>query len=157
MRLIIILSLIFSTSAFSEDVRHLHFDKNKSDRSEIYKRILGKDYTTANTQTERALEDTFGDIVVIDRVDFLIEPLPASVRLFASNALEFKEVIDLLSVTYGFKPHYIDLPKEVLEKSVKINTETHNLSEVLAYLEMISGTSITVWPIGTGSTIMVTM
>jgi hypothetical protein len=157
MRILGLLLIALSLNAHSEDVRHLYFDQDKADRSEIFKRIMGKDFTGPTTQTERALEDAFGEIIVVDTPNFLIEPLPDSVQLYAADSLEFKEMIDLLSSTYGFKNEFIGVPEETLKKSVKINANTHNLSEVLAYLEMITGTNITVWPKGTGSTIMVAM
>lgn len=147
--------VIYSTFSYSEDIRHLYYDKDKADRSAIYKSILGKDYTNRTTQTEKALQEAFHDVVVFDRINFNITPLPDQVRLYSSEELQFEELISLLSMTYGFEKVFIDISPEVMKKSVKVNTDTNKLADFLTYLEVITETNITIWPKGTGSTIMV--
>ena len=148
--------LILAANSQAEDIRHLHNDVEKLDRADSYKRILGFDYTSPTTQTEKALNDVMATPVIIDVANFYQQELPENIRVYASEGMKFSDLLDLMAVTYGYTTQYQGLGEMTRNKSIILNNRKHTLLELLEYLEHETMTNIVVWPKGTGATILVT-
>jgi hypothetical protein len=155
-KLVTVIILCFVLPSYAEDIRHLHNDNNRNDRADIYKEILGKDYTTNKSKTEEIIERVMQDQVVIDQMNFMQSPLPTNVRFFTSQKVTFENIIKIMAKTYRFEPIFNNVTVDALDYEVTINDKHNSLEEVLNYLEKETNTKITVWPKGAGSTIMIT-
>ena len=153
--LIALLSVMYG-SVQAEDLRYLSHDSEKVMRSELYKQILGFDYTKPETSAEIAIDRSLREFVVIDTLNADVDPLPEEVLLFMGKPVPFKRVIQLISATYGFKPIFKNLSDSKLNQLIIINQETNDFATVMTYLEQVTSSNITIWPRGGGSTVLVT-
>jgi hypothetical protein len=143
-----------SCTSIAENIGYLYSDKDKSDRAKIYKEILGYDYTKPETSTEEVLDKIFNDPLILDTPNYQVHELPNIIRIYSSEGLILESLMSLINLTYGFEIVWKDIDPSIKNIVISINDEANSLLDILKYIEDKVGISITVWPKGSGSTII---
>lgn len=147
--------IFFCSQINAGDIRYLKNNPDKEHRAEFCKKVLGFDCTKAETSTEIVLDQVYQQPIIIDQPLKPLDPLPESVITYMSTPQKFKDLITIIAKTYGFEPVFHNVSEITTQKPIIINTKQHQFIEVLEYLEEVTGTEMTVWPRGGGSTIMI--
>lgn len=99
------------------------------------------------TVDQRYMEQLFPKSVTVDSP--LYAPLPEipSMQVFGNREIEFERFVTLLSKTIGYNsPIFLHIPMSISKTPIVVNADVHDLAELVDWLELRSGTRITVYP-----------
>ncbi len=76
-------------------------------------------------------------------------------QVISDQELSVKEVINAVFLPLAFRPDFSAAPSELLEKKITITNEIIKLSDVMTYIEYMSGLHLTIYPREAGGLVIV--
>lgn len=117
-------------------------------RKHYQEEVFNRPATVRNQAVDqRYIDEISRDPVIHDSTRYAAMPEIPSLRVFAGRELQFEKFIEMLSKTLGYNsPIFLHIPVSISKTPIIVNSEMHDLAQLIDWLELKSGTKITVYP-----------
>lgn len=137
---------VLATTTFQASAEMSQWEKN-SIREAYQEAIFNRPATVRNLPPDqRYMREINDPEPQLDLPSYAPLPELPSVQVFASRELPFELFLRNLSRTLGFKtPDFAHVPVSILQKPIIVNSEFHDLNQLVGWLEVRTGTRIAVY------------